>query len=336
MSEVRTAAEGNALLNDMYRTVLRYGAIRALVSVGCAEQLRDGPLSVTELAGRCGAHAPTLGRLLRTAAPTGLLRTVSPGTYELTEAGQALVNGTELLRTRWSAVPEVWDSIGELTETVRTGEAPFVRRHGNTYNFLSAHPEASAAFDALMVGNHGGAASAVAASDELPTTGTVVDVGGGKGTFLAAILHARPALRGVLLDLARTVDAATEYLTADGVAERCQIVAGDFFKAVPPGGDAYLLASVIHNWDDGEAADILRTVRAAIPERGRLLLVEVVLPDDDRPHPGKDLDVRMLTMHGGKERSLSEYSELLGRAGFRLDRVTELTRFSLIVASPSL
>jgi hypothetical protein len=187
-----------------------------------------------------------------------------------------------------------------------------------------------------MVGNHGGAASAVAASDELPTTGTVVDVGGGKGTFLAAILHARPALRGVLLDLARTVDAATEYLTADGVAERCQIVAGDFFKAVPPGGDAYLLASVIHNWDDGEAADILRTVRAAIPERGRLLLVEVVLPDDDRPHPGKDLDVRMLTMHGGKERSLSEYSELLGRAGFRLDRVTELTRFSLIVASPSL
>jgi hypothetical protein len=334
MSEVRTTTEGNTLLNDMYRTVLRYGAIRALVSVGCAERLRDGPLSVAELASKCGAHAPTLGRLLRAAAPTGLLRTVSPGTYELTEAGQALLDSTELLRARWSVVPEVWNSIGELTETVRLGESPFVRRHGNTYNFLSAHPQASAAFDALMVANHGGIAAALAASDELPTTGTVVDVGGGKGTFLAAILHARPALRGILLDLDRTVGAAAEYLTADGVAERCTIVAGDFFKAVPLGGDAYLLASVIHNWDDDEAADILRTVRTAMPEHGRLLLVEVVLPDDDRPHPGKDLDVRMLTMHEGKERSLSEYSALLARAGFRLDRVAELVRFSLIAASP--
>jgi len=334
MSEARTAAEGNALLNDMNRTALRYGAIRALISIGCPEQLRDGPLTVTELASKCGAHAPTLARLLRAVAPTGLLRTVSPGRYELTEAGQVLLDGTELLRTSWSTVPEVWNSIGELTETVRTGESPFVRRHGNTYDFLATRPEASAAFDALMVANHGGVAAALAASDELPATGTVVDVGGGKGTFLAAILHARPALRGVLLDLERTVDAAVEYLAAEGVAERCEIVAGDFFKAVPSGGDAYLLANVVHNWDDDEAMDILRTVRTAMPDHGRVLLVEVVLPDDDRPHPGKDLDVRMLTMHEGKERSQSEYSELIERAGFYLDRVTELARFSLIVASP--
>jgi hypothetical protein len=334
MSEARTAAEGNALLNDMNRTALRYGAIRALISIGCPEQLRDGPLTVTELASKCGAHAPTLARLLRAVAPTGLLRTVSPGRYELTEAGQVLLDGTELLRTSWSTVPEVWNSIGELTETVRTGESPFVRRHGNTYDFLATRPEASAAFDALMVANHGGVAAALAASDELPATGTVVDVGGGKGTFLAAILHARPALRGVLLDLERTVDAAVEYLAAEGVAERCEIVAGDFFKAVPSGGDAYLLANVVHNWDDDEAMDILRTVRTAMPDHGRVLLVEVVLPDDDRPHPGKDLDVRMLTMHEGKERSQSEYSELIERAGFHLDRVTELARFSLIVASP--
>jgi hypothetical protein len=334
MSEARTVAEGNALLNDMNRTALRYGAIRALISIGCPEQLRDGPLTVTELASRCGGHAPTLARLLRAVAPTGLVRTVSPGTYELTEAGQVLLEGTELLRTRWSTVPEVWTSIGELTETVRTGEAPFVRRHGNTYDFLATRPEESAAFDALMVANHGGVAAALAASDELPATGTVVDVGGGKGTFLAAILHARPALLGILLDLERTVGSAVEYLTAEGVAERCEIVAGDFFKGVPPGGDVYLLASVIHNWGDDGAADILRTVRTAMPEHGRLLMVEVVLPDDDRPHPGKDLDVRMLTMHEGKERSQSEYSELLERAGFRLDRIPKLDRFSLIVASP--
>jgi len=330
----RTAAEGNALLNDMYRTILRYGAIRALVSVGCPAELRDGPLSVTELASRCGAHAPTLARLLRAVAPTGLLRTVSPGVYELSEAGQVLLDSTELLRVRWSAVPEAWISIGELTETVRSGESPFVRRHGNTYNFLAAHPEASAAFDALMVANHGGVADQLAQTDVLPATGTIVDVGGGKGTFLAAILRARPALRGILLDLERSVEAAREYLTASGVAERCEIVAGDFFKAVPSGADAYLLASVIHNWDDDEAVDILRTVRTGMRSDSRLLLVEVVLPDDDRPHPGKDLDIRMLTMHEGKERSLSEYSALLGSAGFGLDQVTELARLSLIVTSP--
>jgi hypothetical protein len=330
----RSAAEGNALLSDMYRTVLRYGAIRALVGTGCLEQLREGPLPVTELADRCGLHAPTLSRLLRAAAPTGLLRTVSPGTYELTEAGQVLLDGTELLRTRWCTVPEVWTSIGELTETVRSGKSPFVQRHGNTYNFLATRPEESAAFDALMVANHGGVAEKVASSDAFPSTGTVVDVGGGKGTFLAAILRARPALRGILLELERTVDAAREYLTASGVASSCEVVAGDFFKAVPSGADVYLLASIIHNWDDDEAVDILRTVRAAIPEQGRLLLVDVVLPDDDRPHPGKDMDIRMLTMHEGKERSRSEFSALLSSAGFRLDEVTELTRLSLILASP--
>jgi hypothetical protein len=330
-----SVSDGNALLNDMYRTVLRYGAIRALVSVGCPEQLRDGPLTVTELASRCEAHAPTLGRLLRTVASTGLMRTVAPGTYELTEAGAALLDGTELRRVRWSVVPEVWNSIGELTETVRSGESPFVRRHGNTYNYLSARPEASAVFDALMAANHAPVAARLVTSDALPTTGTVVDVGGGKGTFLSAILNARPALRGILLDLQRTVPAAREYLAATGVAQRCEVVAGDFFKAVPPEADAYLLASVIHNWDDDDAVDILRTVRTAMRDRGRLLLVEVVLPDDDRPHPGKELDIRMLTMHEGKERSQSEYSELLGSAGFRLDRVTELVRLSLIVASPA-
>jgi O-methyltransferase domain len=334
MSEARTAAEGNALLNDMNRTALRYGAIRALISIGCPEQLRGGPLTVTELASKCGGHAPTLARLLRAVAPTGLLRTVSPGRYELTEAGQALLDGTELLRTRWSTVPEVWTSIGELTETVRSGKSPFVQRHGNTYNFLATRPQESAAFDALMVANHGGIAEQVAGSGAFPSTGTVVDVGGGKGTFLAAILSAQPALRGILLELERTVDAAREYLTASGVASRCEVVAGDFFKAVPSGADVYLLCSIIHNWDDDEAADILRTVRTAIPEHGRLLLVEMVLPDDDSPHPGKDMDIRMLTMHEGKERSRSEFSALLGDAGFRLDEVTQLTRLSLILGTP--
>ena len=330
------AAAGSALLGDMHRAVLRYGAIAALVAVGAPEQLRDGPLAVADLASRCGAHAPTLDRLLRTTASTGLLRTVGPGTYELTEAGQALLDGAELRRIKWHTDPEAWNSIGELTETVRTGRAPFLDRHGSTYNYLSTRPATSAVFDALMVSLYGGIAARVAEADVFPEAGTVVDIGGGNGTGLAEILRARPGLRGVLLELKRTVDAARQYLTEQGVAERAEVVAGDFFTAVPRGAEVYLISHVIHNWSDDECVDILRVVRSAIPERSRLLVVEKLVPADDRPHFVKELDIRMLAMLEGKERSKPEFAALFASAGFHLGRVVDLGIGGeyVIVASP--
>lgn len=330
------AAAGSALLGDMHRAVLRYGAIAALVAVGAPEQLRDGPLAVADLASRCGAHAPALDRLLRTTASTGLLRTVGPGTYELTEAGQALLDGTELRRLRWHTDQEMWNTLGELTETVRTGRAPFLDRHGSTYQYLSTRPAMSAVFDALMVSLYGGIAARVAEADVFPAAGTVVDIGGGKGTYLAEILRARPGLRGVLLELKRTVDTAREYLTEQGVAERAEVVTGDFFSAVPSGAEVYVLAHVVHNWSDDECADILRAVRSAMPARSRLLVVEKLVPADDRPHFVKELDIRMLAMLGGKERSEPEFSALFASAGFRLDRAVDLGIGGeyVIVASP--
>ena len=332
------AAAGSALLGDMHRAMLRYGAIAALVDVGAPEQLRGGPLAVADLAGRCGAHAPTLDRLLRTTASTGLLRTAGPGTYELTEAGQALLDGPELLRVRWHADPETWNSVGELTETVRTGRAPFLDRHGSTYKYLAARPAASAVFDALMAGLYGGIAARVAQADVFPEAGTVVDIGGGNGACLAEILRARPGLRGVLLELARTAGAAREYLAEQGVAGRAEVVAGDFFEAVPAGAEAYVLSHVIHNWSDAECADILRTVRSAMPEDSRLLVVEKLVPADDRPHFVKELDIRMLAMLEGKERSEPEFAALFASAGLRLDRVADLGAGGeyVIVASPGL
>jgi hypothetical protein len=142
-------------------------------------------------------------------------------------------------------------------------------------------------------------------------------------------------LHGILLDLERVVASAQEYLSANGVASRCEVVVGDFFQAVPAGADVYLLAHVIHNWDDEGAKTILRAVRAAIPGNGRLLIVETPLPDDDRPHIMKDLDMRILTIeNGGKERLMSEYSALLDDAGFRLEEDAGLASQRLIVASP--
>jgi hypothetical protein len=332
----QATAEGNKTLAELHSSTLRFAAIRALVSIGCPEQLRDGPLTVAELASRCGAHAPTLARLLRSVAVTGLLRTVSPCKYELTDAGQALLEGRELQRMRWNVDPEAWRSLGELTETVRTGQAPFLLRHGSTYDYLSTRQESAAAFDALMVANHSHLAARLAEVGDFSGASTVVDVGGGRGTFLTAVLRAHPGLRGILLDLERAVPTAKEYLAANGVDERCEVVAGDFFASVPAGADAYLLAHVIHNWDDAQAAGILRTVRAAMPGNGRILIIEAPLPDDDRPYFVKDLDIRLLTMHGGKERSQSEYVALLAGAGLRPGPVTELAFGScLITASPA-
>jgi hypothetical protein len=328
-------AEAQTAIMAMERAAWRYTALRALVSVGCPEQLRDGPMGIAELAERCGAHPLTLHRLLRSAAQTGLVRSVPPDAYELTAAGLALLEGRSALTLRYNADPEIWGGFGELTETVRTGKAPFLVRNGNVYAYLADKPALSAVFDQLMEANLEPLAASLAKAGDFSGAGKVVDVGGGKGTFLAAILQANPGMRGILLDLERVIPAAREYLAASGVGERCEFVAGDFFATVPAGADVYFVAHVIHNWDDDRAVALLRKIRAAIPAHGRLLILEQPLPDDDRPHLGKDLDIRMLTLQYGRERSYAEYSAVLAAAGFAPGEVTQLHRDEcLIAASP--
>ena len=330
-----SAASGSELLHRMTRTVWRYTALSGLISLGVPEQLRDGPLTVAELASRCGAHAPTLTRVLRTAAQTGLLRTAGPGRYELTAAGTALCGGVEVDRIIWNTDPVIWSALADVQETLRTGQIPFVQQYGGSYSFLAGRPGLAAVFDKFMTSRSAALAGWLAGLDVFPPAGTVADLGGGRGTFTAAILRARPGLRGILLDLERVAASAKDYLSASGVADRCEFVTGDFFTAVPAGADVYLLASVIHNWGDEDAVRILRTVRAAIPEQGRLLIVETPVPEDDRPHVMKDLDIRILTiLQGGRERLLSEYSALLEDSGFRINQTVELAAQFLIVASP--
>lgn len=330
------AGDGQRIIMETQRAVWRLCAIRALVSIGCLEQLREEPLTVDELASRCGANAPMLGRTLRTVASTGLLRTVSPGRYELTEAGRSMLEGTGLMAVKYIADPEVWGAFGELPETIRTGQPPFVLRNGSLYDYLTAHPETQAAFDKYMAGQHAPVAARLAEAVDFSGMRTVVDVGGGNGACIAAILRAHPGPRGILVELERAVPTARKYLAESDIGDRCDVVAGDYFTAVPAGADAYLLSHVIHNWNDEKATEILRTVRAAMPDHGRVLIVEAVLPDDDRPHWGKDLDMRLLSVLGGAERTETEYSALLGEAGLRLDTVTELHReIHVVSASPT-
>ncbi len=332
-------AEGAAVVMGLVRGSWRYAALRALITADIPRQLQDGPRTVEELAQAGGLHAPTLLRLLRNVATTGLLRTVAPDTYELTPAGRALLRGLAGQAARWSSVDEVYGSLADLSETVRTGVSPFLLRHGTMYDFLSAEPELSEMFDVFMELQTAPVAVRVgellASSGGMPAGSTLVDVGGGKGTLVAAILRASPGARGVVLDLERSAAAAQAYLDQAGVAERSEFVAGDFFKSVPAGADAYLLSQIVHNWDDAGVTTILRNIRAGIRDDGRLLIVEAPLPADDEPCFVKDLDIRMLTLQAGGERTLAEYESLLAAAGFRLADVAPIDRgVCLLTAVP--
>lgn len=303
----------------------RFAAVRALLSIGAFENLAAGPLTVDELASRCGANVAILKRVLRCVAAAGLLRTVGTYQYGLTDACRAAMDSWAFASLRYSSDPEFWRALGEITETIRSGKTPFIARHGSAYDYLATQPATAAAFDALMRDTFAPMATALAQAIDFAKLGTVVDVGGGYGGFITAILRAHPGARGILAELDRALPGARDYLAANGVAARCEVVACDFFAdPLPSGARAYLLAHVIHNWNDEQSLAILRAVRAAIPEEGRLLLVEAVLPDDDSAHFAKDLDIHLLTILPGGERTRSEYAQLLAAAGFRLESVIEL------------
>ncbi len=335
-----TAADGAAVLWDHLRGLWRFAALHAMIDLGCADHLAGGPLTVAELAGRCGAQASALERVLRAVAQTGLVKTAAPGTYALTEAGTVLRTGATpaapRLAVRQNGSPDMWHVLGALPATARTGRWAFADRYETYYDYLAGHPEAKRVFHEFMVARSGPLAARVAQAHDFSGAQTVVDVGGGSGTFIAAVLRANPHLRGTLLDLEQTLPEARGFLASQGVADRCEFVAGDFFTSVPSGADVYLLANVVHNWADDDALRILRSVRTSLKEQSTLLLVDILIPGDDLPHIGKDLDIRMLSQFGGLERDESAYFGLLSSAGLRVSRTAELMLgLHLIAALPA-
>jgi ubiquinone/menaquinone biosynthesis C-methylase UbiE len=320
---------------DAIGGVSRFAALAAMAELGCADHLQEGPLSIDELAVRCDADPSALGRMLRQLASMGIVVATAPGVYELTEAGSTLrSDAPDSMRSAVRMISEdgFWYGMGKLPQTVRTGRSGFIEHHGPLYGYLKANPEAGALFDDYMVARAWPFAEAVASRYDFSGVRTLVDVAGGKGHILAAVLNAYSDMQGVLFDQEQVVKSAPEFFSEVGLEDRCNYVDGDFFVAVPAGADAYLLGSVIHNWSDEDAVRILRNIRDVIADDGRVLLVELVVPNDDLPHISKDVDMRMLALFGeGLERSISEYGELLGKAGFRLSRQIELPGGAAIV-----
>jgi hypothetical protein len=221
-----------------------------------------------------------------------------------------------------------WRPWGHLLHTVRTGENAFAHTHGaRLFDYLAGHPEVAGLFNAGMAGNSPAHARLISASYDFSAMKLVVDVAGGRGRLLATILEDNAQLRGILFDLPQVIEDARQLVDEAGVADRCAFVAGDFFQAVPEGGDAYVLRNIIHDWDDDEAVAILANCRRAMAEAARLILVERYLPDDPREAPIiYHADLEMLVNVGGRERTNEEYAALLTRAGLRMMRTISLGR----------
>jgi hypothetical protein len=218
--------------------------------------------------------------------------------------------------------PAYWHSWEEMLYSLETGNTGFEKANGMPlFEYLAQHPEQASYFSEAMVGFHGAEPPAVAAAYDFSGVATLVDVGGATGNMLAAILSHHSGLRGVLFDRPHVVRDAPALLKARGVEQRVTIEAGDFFTTVPAGGDAYLLSHIIHDWNEEQCLTILGHCRKAMKQDGRLLIVETVLPEGDTPHQGKVQDMVMLVVPGGQERTATEYASLLGKAGFRLQRV---------------
>jgi hypothetical protein len=291
--------------------------------LGLADLLAGGPRPADDLARATQTHAPSLYRLLRALASVGVFAEDEQGRFALTPLAELLRSDVPdskraLAIMQGGEMSRCWV---ELEYSIRTGKTAFDHLFGmGIFDYLGEHPEQARIFDLAMVGVHGLESAAMCDAYDFSAFATLVDVGGGNGSTLGVVLQRTPKLTGVLFDLPHVVERARANLESAGVAGRCRTVGGSFFDSIP-GGDAYLLRHIIHDWDEEKCLTILGNVRKVVPATGKLLVVEGVIPPGNEPSFTKMLDLNMLLVPGGQERTEEEYRTLYQRAGFRLTRV---------------
>ncbi|WP_433166941.1 methyltransferase [Kribbella sp. CA-247076] len=308
--------------------------LATLAELGIADEVAEKPLTAEDLAERVGAQPRALYRVLRSAASVGVFAEDADGRFGLTETAGLLRSGVpESLRdaARMFGLEPFWTPYAQLAHTVRTGEPAFDRVFGQSiYEYLGGHPDDAGVFGAAAATFHGHAMAPIVASHDFSPYGVVVDVGGGSGGLLVELLRAYPRLRGVLLELESVLPEATTTFRDAGVADRVDLVAGDFFTDVPP-GDAHLIKSCLHNFTDEQTIEILRVLRRT---GAPVLIVETMIPAGNTPHYSKFDDIEMLAIAGGADRTEREWAALAEAAGLRPRGVVECDdRFSLLEAT---
>lgn len=298
-------------------------AISVAATLGIADLLQDGPKDVEQLAKATSSRADSLYRLLRMLASLGVFTEAEDGRFSQTPLGDCLrSNAPESIRN-WARLlgsSPLWRSWGELLHSVRTGETGFTHAFGmtNVFEYFSGHPEEAKVFNDAMTDLSRAHGPKIAEAYDFGKFSKIIDIAGGHGALLMSILRRYPKPRGVVFDLPQVIKGTQAALEAGGLSDRCDVVGGDILVSVPPGADAYLMRSVIHGFNKERALAFLRNIRRAIQSQGRLLLVEFVVPPGNQPSLGKFLDLQMLVMSGGRERTEDEFRDLFGSAGFKL------------------
>lgn len=302
-------------------------AISVAANLGIADLLADGPLNSDELAQLTATHPDALYRLLRALASIGVLREEPGHRFALTDVGDCLRSDAPESLRGWAEFVGSryhWEAWTGLNHSIRTGENAFRHVHGiDSWTFRARNPELSAAFDQAMVSLSRQASASVIAAYNFGRFGRIVDVGGGTGTFLAAVLARNPTTRGVLFDREHVVVGAPPILAMANVADRCDIAAGSFFESVPVGGDAYILKAIIHDWEDEDCIRILGTCRTAMAKGTTLCVIERLLGQPNEHPDGKFSDLNMLVGPGGRERTTDEYAALFSASSFQFTHLTQ-------------
>lgn len=315
-------------------------AVYVNAKLGIADMLTEGPVPVAELAKKAGAHERSLYRALRSAASVGVFAETDPGVFVNTPMSELLVTdvpGSMRHVTMWMGEEEHWRVYGHLLHSVKTGETAWEKVHGEpVFAYLfQTNPALGDIFNKAMTGFSHQVIPEFLRAYDLSGVGKVADIAGGHGHILGGILGANPSIEGVLFDLPPVLEGARGLLESLGVADRAEMVAGNFFESVPVEADLYIMKYIIHDWDDDECVTILKNIRDVIPEGARLVLLEAVVPTGNTPDFSKIIDMEMMLSPGGIERTEKEFSELFANSGFKLSRVIPLeSPVSIIEAVP--
>jgi hypothetical protein len=312
--------EMNRLLSGYWLSKAVYVAAK----LGIADLVSPQSRTADELARETKTHGPSLYRMLRALASVGVFAEDASGRFSLTPVAECLRSDVPGSQRALAIMlgEEQFRAWSDFLYCIETGKTAFDRVFGvPIFDYLSKNPEVAKIFDAAMVGVHGRETSAMTDAYDFSDIRVLADIGGGNGSLLTGVLRKYPVMKGILYDLPGVTERAKASLQAAGLADRCKVIGGSFFESVPEGANAYLMRHIIHDWDDEKATRILKNVHRAMGRDGRLLVVEgVILPGND-PAFGKLLDLHMMVVPGGKERTEAEYRKLFEGAGFRLTRI---------------
>jgi O-methyltransferase domain/Dimerisation domain len=342
MQSVAHTPDNRQARDNLQRLLNGFHASQALhvaATLGLADHLRNGRRSASQIAEAINVKEAALYRLMRALASIGVLREGHHSQFELTNLGEFLrtdIVGTLAPMAAFIGRPNVWSAWGDLLHSVQTGETAFDHVHGcNVWDYRSQYPEETRIFDRAMSAGTERFADAVLDACDFGRFAHVVDVGGGDGRFLSKILTNYPRMRGTLFDQPHVIARATASQLDLRLGNRCRAIGGDFFKRVPQGGDAYLLKWILHDWSDDAAIQILRCCRRAMNVGSRILVAEYVIGPGNTSPEGSFMDLMMMVMCGGRERTRDEFASMLSAAGFRLAAITPTaTPLSLIEGIP--